>query len=82
MTASKDTDDLNEFRLLTDILDSFDEVGEGRGASPISEADKKLLQKLSAGDCSKEEAETATKLAANNRVAIEYLAICLDGNAA
>lgn len=82
MNLSDETDDLKEFRFLTDILESFDEVGEGRDAFPISDADKELLRQMSKGDSSKEEVERATKLAATNRVAIEYLATCLKDKAA
>lgn len=79
MNLSNDEDkDLQDFLALTAMLEEFDEVAEGRGTKKLSEDDKQLLQSLARGNCKKKDMEKATRLAASNIKAIEFLAKCLD----
>jgi len=63
-----------DLRLLAKLFDDLSETGEGRGSSELTTAEKDLLKKIAAGTGSKKEISTATRMAADNRQALEFLA--------
>jgi len=73
---------MNEFHILSQFLDSFEDETEGRAAHDLSDDDKSLLTRIADGSANSEDRDTAVAVLVENRNAMEFLAGLLNGAAA
>lgn len=65
---------MNEFQILSQFLDSFEEETEGRAAHDLSDEERGLLTRIADGSSTSTDRDSAVAVLVENRTAMEYLA--------
>ena len=65
---------MNEFQILSQFLDSFEEETEGRAAHDLSDEERSLLTRIADGSSTSNDRDSAVAVLVENRTAMEYLA--------
>jgi hypothetical protein len=65
---------MNEFKILSQFLDSFEGETEGRATHDLSDDERGMLTRIADGSSTSADRDTALSVLVENRTAMEYLA--------